>query len=232
MVSNVRLSRYRDYLRLAVWAAFRPRIFPRGDIPPTTWGEVTDPADFVVQSLLLVYYSREESEVWGDLTPAIWVMRRVYVLIGVIGVAGSLAVPIVVSPGNPAAFGITLLGLGFLTLIPGEVAAIRKRLHIKEGQEYPAPLRTAMWVLEFLALLVAIFLLARAHPDATHQGILWGVFAVSLSELATFYALVSSSLSNANGPLLTAARRIADNERSERERERKLEIEPEQRQEG
>jgi hypothetical protein len=236
MVSNERLSRYRDYLRLVAGAVVRPRIFPRGDIPATTWGEVTDPADFVVQSLLLLYYSREESEVWGDLTPAIWVMRRVYVLIGVIGVAGSLVVPIIVSPGNPVAFGITLLGFGFLTLIPGQVAATRKRLHIKEGREYPEPLRKAMWVLELLALVVAIVLLARSNPDATHQGILWGLFTVSLSELATFYALVSSSLSgnvfNADGPLQTAARRIADHERIERQREQKPQVEPEHREEG
>lgn len=232
MVSNERRSRYCDYLRLVVGAAFRPRIFPKGNIPATTWGEVTDPADFVVQSLLRLYYSREESEAWGYLTPAFWVMRRVYVLIGVIGVAASLAVPIFLSPGNPAAFSITLLALGSLTLIPGQVAAIRKRLHINEGKEYPEPLRRAMWVLELLALFVAIVLLARAHPDATHQGILWGVFAVSLSELATFYALVSSSLSDTNGPLQTAARRIAGHERSEREREQIVQIEPEEREES
>jgi hypothetical protein len=221
-VASERRGRYRDYLRLAGWAAFRPGIFPWRNIGETTWLEVTDPADFVVQSLLLLYYLREDGEVWGPLTPAIWVMRRVYMLIGLVGVAASLAVPILLSPGDPVAFSVTLLALGFLTLIPGQVATIRKRLHIKQGEEYPMPLRRAMWLCESLALLAAAAVLLCAHPDATHQGILWGVFAVSLSELATFYALVNSSIAtnllDANEPLRRVACRIAEYKRSERAR--------------
>ena len=148
------------------------------------WGELNDPADFAVQSILLCFYENRRS-----VDPALWFIRRVYLVSGAVIVIVALLWPAVTTrlgggfdTGDPFAYAVTLVLGGVFTLIPGQVYAVRART--RAVRRYPTGLRIGMWLLEFALFVVAVVVLAKAEATAAVTGIASGVVAVAVAEFA------------------------------------------------
>ncbi len=162
------------------------------------WAAVTDPVNFVVGSVLLLFLHQKPSlEPASEGDAGLLEGTLLGMLLStILTPALIIALPVLVGvwfphlgTGDAFWFALTLLIGGAITLVPGRVAELRIRGWVR-GSGYPKKLRRTMWRVEFLMLVGAIPLIlvwnfgGHGHHPVV-RAVVWGLVSVCLAELWT-----------------------------------------------
>lgn len=175
---------------------------PFGDEPDQLWDELADPLNFVVGSLLLVSFGKNQAH---DTPRAkeLRLLTRSYRFGGTFSLAAIIALPALapalwpsLGMGDEFVYAVTLFVGGAVTLVPNRLAELRnKHPAVITGSGYPKRLRKVMLALEWLTVFTTLLLIlfwgfGDSDAHSTLRAIVWGVLAVCVAELYTFYSAV------------------------------------------
>ncbi|HTT93358.1 MAG TPA: hypothetical protein VMF55_01695 [Solirubrobacterales bacterium] len=198
-----------QYLRLLKGRRFLVG-FPFTGISDPVWKELTDPATFIVSSILIAFYP-PPGKAGGK---AIVVAAAAFRLVCAGAMAAVLVAPVLVglvlprdATGDGYAYAVTLLVAGLFTMAPGRISELRRDETVK-GQGYPEQGRRWMWGVEILLIVVGLYLAltwTAASSDPVGRAIAWGVAATSVADLLVLYVaaylvLGSELMDTAFGP--------------------------------
>jgi len=175
-----------------------------GEGPAGFWEDLSDPLNFVVGSMLLIFYPVKLTDSNRATTIPPTAVRRVTLgwRIGTTVDLGILiAIPVVtpwlwphLGTGDALVYAATVFIGGVVTLIPSRLAELRnKNPRRVRGTGYPKTLRKVILVLDYViivAAIVAIVVWGFGGP-ANHRylrAIVWGLLAVSVTDLLAFFA--------------------------------------------
>jgi hypothetical protein len=169
------------------------REIDRGKKSGEWWAAVTDPVNFVVGSVLLLFLRRKlsidqacEEEGWV-LEGNVMGLLLSTILTPTLFLALPVVLPFLLGIGDPFWFALTLLVGGAVTLVPGRLAELRAKEWAR-GSGYPKKLRKTMWRVEFCIVVVVIPLIlfwnfgGQGHHPAV-RAIAWGLVSISSAEL-------------------------------------------------
>lgn len=147
--------------------------------------ELTDPVNFIVGALIIVRHEGLTILTYIRLVAALWVAAAVASPV----VAGALWPKLEL--GDPVPYGLTLLGAGAITLLPGRLDSLHR--DGRYGTGYPIRLRKRLAIAEVVvAVAAAIFILAWQFGGPGHhttlRAVFWAAGAVSISDLITMTA--------------------------------------------
>jgi hypothetical protein len=189
--------------------------FPFTGISDAVWKELTDPATFIVTSILIALYP-PRGRVRGR---AIAVAAAAVRLVCVVAMGAVLVAPALVglvlprdATGDGYVYAVTLLVAGLFTMVPGRISELRGDEAVR-GQGYPRKGRRRMWWVEFVLILVGLYLALSwtvGGTDPVGRAIVWGVVATSVADLLVLYVaaylvLGSELMDTALGPSIHAA---------------------------
>jgi hypothetical protein len=208
---------YKRYLR-----KLRPdRLYD--DEPKGMWDELVDVADFLIGSALVIALRTkpaEESSEQQRLFRTFAVSTRVGATVVVAAVVAlPLCAPEIwpkLGVGNTFVYALTLFVGGLVTLIPGRLAELRRREPpVVTGTDYPKTLRKALLFVEsifallgFAAIVIWGFGGPEDHPYV--RAVVWGIFAISLSEFFVFSYAVLLAYADEVGATLAAEESAAE----------------------